>query len=299
MLALLTFFCQSYYMPLLMRLLLKRVASLPLPVSHGLGALLGMLSLLQSGLRRTVMDNLRQAGLYSPALLLRVAMELGKSLVELPAIWLRPLPEVTAWVREVHGWEHVENALRGGNGLIVLGPHLGCLELAGLYLAERLPITALYRRPRQDWFHQIMLAGRNRGHAHMVEPNLAGVRALYQALKRNEIAWLLPDQKASKGEGAWAPIFGRWAYMPTLLYRLHGKSGTPTVIFNCQRRPLGRGYRLEIRPLPTLPPTLDQAMRVVNGHLEKMVREQPAQYLWNYNLHRYRITETPPEGPAV
>lgn len=281
-----------------MPFLLRLVARLPLPLVHALGALLGPLGLLRPRLRAGIAGNLRHAGLYSPGLLVKVAMELGKGLLELPAIWLRPLPEATGWVREVRGWEHIEAARAGGKGLIVLGPHLGCLELAGLYLAERLPITALYRRPRQAWAHALMQAGRNRGQAHMVEPNLAGVRALLTALKRNEATWVLPDQKASKGEGVWAPMFGRWAYVPTLLYRLRDKSGAPAVIFCCERLAWGRGYRLTIEPLPELPAELDRAVRVVNRALEALIRRLPAQYLWNYPLHRQRRRETPPEGPA-
>lgn len=279
--------------------LLRLIARLPLPLTHALGAALGLLSLVQPRLRHDISDNLRHAGLFTPTLLLKVAMELGKGLLELPAIWLRPLPEVTGWVREVRGWEHVDAALRQGKGLLVLGPHLGCLELAGLYLAERLPITALYRRPRQAWFHELMLTGRNRGLGRSVEPNLAGVRALLTALKHNQAAWVLPDQKANKGEGVWAPIFGRWAYMPTLFYRLRDKSGAPAVMFCCERLSWGRGYRLSIEPLPELPADIDAAMRVVNGTLETMARRLPEQYLWNYRLHRRLVFETPPEGPAL
>jgi KDO2-lipid IV(A) lauroyltransferase len=278
--------------------LLRLFARLPLSIVHALGALLGLLSLLRPRLRQTIADNLRQAGLHTPARVRAVAMELGKGLTELPAIWLRPLAEATAWVREVEGWEHVEKARRAGKGLIVLGPHLGCLELAGIYLATRLPLTALYRRPRQEWFHELMRNGRLRGGGQLVEPNLAGVRAMFTALKRNEAIWLLPDQRANKGEGVWAPMFGRWAYLPTLLYRLRDKSGAAAVMFNCERLPHGRGYRLTIEPLPELPAELDAAVRVVNGALETMVRRVPEQYLWNYRLHRSRRGDTPPEGPA-
>lgn len=273
---------------------------LPLPLLHFLGALMGLLSLLRTRHRQGIAENLRQAGLYSPVLLIKTAMELGKGLTELVPIWLRPLDEVTGWVREVRGWEHVEAARSadkgGGKGLIVLGPHLGCLELAGLYLAARLPITALYRRPRQDWVHTMMQAGRNRGQAHMVEPNLGGVRALLTALKRNEAAWVLPDQKANKGEGGWAPLFGRWAYMPTLLYRLASASGAVPLLFCCERLSWGRGYRLIIEPLPALPSETDAAMRIVNHALEESVRRLPEQYLWSYRLHRVTAGETAPEG---
>lgn len=281
-------------MPFLIRL----VAHLPLPVLHGLGTLAGLLGLLRPRHRHLIANNLRAAGLYSPAMLGRVAMELGKGAAELPAIWLRPLAEVTGWVRAVSGWEHVEAARQSGHGLIVLGPHLGCLEMAGLYLATRLPITALYRRPRQDWVHALMQRGRNRGQGRTVQPNLAGVRALLVALKRNEAAWVLPDQRANRGEGVWAPFFGRWAYMPTLFYRLRASTGAVPLLFHCERLPAGRGYRLEIEPLPALPATTEAAIRVVNGALERMIRRHPEQYLWSYRLHRRQPDDRPPAGPA-
>lgn len=279
-----------------MLLLLRLIALLPLPLVHFLGVLLGLLSLLRPRHRRGMAENLRQAGLYSTAMLIKTAIESGKAMTELASIWLRPLEQVTGWVRGVRGWEHVEAARAAGKGLIVLGPHLGCLELAGLYLAARLPITALYRRPRQAWAHTLMQAGRNRGQARMVEPNLGGVRALLTALRRNEAAWVLPDQKANKGEGAWAPLFGRWAYLPTLLYRLAGSSGAKPLLFYCERLSWGRGYRLVIEPLPALPAESDAAMRLVNQALEASVRRLPEQYLWSYRLHRLFPGETAPAG---
>ncbi len=278
-----------------MLLFLRVFALLPLPLVHFLGVLLGLLSLLRPRHRQVIADNLRQAGLYSPGLLVKTSIEFGKGLAELMPIWLRPLDEVTGWVREVQGWEHVDAARAAGKGLIVLGPHLGCLELAGLYLAARLPITALYRAPRQAWAHKLMQSGRNRGQAKMVEPNLGGVRALLTALKHNEAAWVLPDQKANKGEGAWAPWFGRWAYMPTLLYRLAGASGAEPLLFYCERLGWGRGYRLIIEPLPALPGETKVAMRIVNLALEASVRRIPEQYLWSYRLHRLNANETPPQ----
>lgn len=276
-------------------LFLRLFASLPLPVVHLVGAILGLLSMLRGRHRRVIANNLRQAGIYSPALLVRVSVELGKGITELAPIWLRPLAQVTGWVREVRGWEHVEAARREGKGLIVLGPHLGCLELAGLYIAARLPITALYRRPPQDWAHEMMQSGRNRGRARMVEPNLGGVRALLTALRRNEAAWVLPDQKANKGEGAWVEYFGRQAYMPTLLYRLAGASGARPLLIRCERLSWGRGYRLVIEPLPELPADTGEAMGIVNHALEESVRRLPAQYLWTYRIHRRR-RDTPPQG---
>jgi KDO2-lipid IV(A) lauroyltransferase len=274
------------------------VSRLPLPLLHLLGAKLGLLALLRGRHRRLIADNLRHAGLYSPRMVIKVGMELGKMLLELPAIWLRPLSEVTGLIREVHGWEHVEAGLQRGNGLIVLGPHQGCLELAGLYLASRMPMIALYRKPRQEWFHELMQRGRSGTLGRAVEPNLAGVRALFKALKQNEAAWVLPDQHANDGDGIWTPFLNRWAYMPTLLYRLHDKTHASLLLFQCERLSWGKGYRLIIEPLPDLPADTAAATRIVNRILEERIRQQPEQYLWSYRLHRISGSERPPEGPA-
>lgn len=279
---------------------LRLFARLPLPLVHFLGGAVGLLGLLRVRHRRMIADNLRQAGLYSPGLLLRVARELGKGVLELVPIWLRPLDQATGLVRAIEGWEHLEAARAQGKGVIVLGPHLGCLELAGLFIAARMPITALYRRPRQDWVHAMMQAGRNRGQARMVEPGLSGVRALLRALKANEAAWVLPDQATNKGEGQWAQFFGRWAYMPTLLYRLRAATGAATLMFACERLPWGRGYRLWIEPLPDLPQDAAAAATRVNGRVEALVRRFPSQYLWSYRFYRRMQPDVapPPEGDA-
>lgn len=276
--------------------LLGLFARLPLPVIHGIGAALGVLSLMLPRPRRVIGDNLRQAGLYSPRRLLRCGAELGKGMLELPAIWMRPLTEVTGWVRATDGWEHVEAARAAGRGMILLGPHLGCLELAGLYVAARMPITALYRRPRQDWVHAMMMTGRARGQARMVEPDLRGVRALRTALRNNEAAWVLPDQKANRGDGQWLKFLGRWAYLPTLAPRLRDSSGAAVLLFHCRRLAWGRGFHLTITPLDLPADDLPASGAAINAALETLIRALPEQYLWLYQIHRLRGDDVTPDG---
>lgn len=282
-----------------MRLLLALFARLPLPLVHALGALLGPLALLRPRHRQVTVDNLRQAGLYTPWRTVRTAMELGKSVLELPRIWHLPLERLCGWVRQVEGWEHVEAARAQGHGVILMGPHLGSLEMAGTWLAGRVPVTYLYQRLRQDAYNDIMTRSRRRGLATLAEPNLKGVRALLTALRRKEMAWILPDQTANEGEGFWQCFFGRWAYMPTLPYRLLTTEGATGLLFYCQRLPWGRGYRLHFEPLPELPAEAGAASRLVNTRMEAMIRALPEQYLWNYRIHRRRDFMPPPPGEST
>lgn len=253
-----------------------------------------MLSLIFSPrLRQDIAANLAQAGLGRPGLRMRAAMELGKGILELMPIWLRPLEHTLKLVKDCQGWAHVEAAVAKGKGVVLLTPHLGSQELAGLYFAPKWPVVALYRRPRQRWFHELMLAGRNRGKLITVEPGILGVRAMLKALKRNEFTFILPDQAASKGDGAWQPFFGRLAYMPLLPYRLLESSGATPLLVYAERLSFGRGFRLHIEPLD-LPTDPVQAGAEVNRHIEAAVRRHPEQYLWNYRIYRQSGHMPPP-----
>ena len=280
--------------------LLRLVSRLPLPLAHGLGALLGVpVFLFRRRLASDILANLRQAGLYAPTQALAAASGLGRGVMEMLLVWLRPLATVTGWVREVRGWEHVEAAHAHGKGLLILTPHLGCWELAGIYYGARLPMTALYRPPRQPWVHQIMKAGRERGRITTVPPGRPGVRALLAALKRNEAAFILPDQVANKGEGAWVPFFGRPVYMPILPYRLLQSTGATPLLFFGERLTWGRGYRLHILSLPPLPAEPEGAAAAVNAEIERLIRAHPAQYLWSYRIFRRHRGMAPPEEGAA
>ena len=299
MLALRLFFGQSPVPTPFMHALFRLVAWLPLPLLHAIGALLGLLAYaLRPRLRRDMRDNLAQAGLDSSGMRLAAAAELGKGVLELFPIWLRPLNTALKLVRERRGWEHVEAAVAKGQGVVLLCPHLGSQELAGLSFAPDFPVTALYRRPRQDWFHRLMLAGRQRGQLTTVEPGVRGVRAMLKALKRNEFVFILPDQAASKGDGAWLPFFGRPAFMPVLPYRLIEATGATPLLVYAERLTWGRGFRLWVEPLPALPADTAAAGAIVNARLATAIRQHPAQYLWNYRIYRYRrgLMPAPPES---
>lgn len=274
--------------------ILRLISRLPLPVLHGLGTVLGWVALWRSRYRGRLTNNLTLAGLYDPHLLRTAAAELGKGLAELPFIWLAPLGRVFGTVRDVHGWHHLEAAQDAGRGVLLLAPHLGCWEICGMYIAHRIPTTALYTPPRQGWVHDMMKAGRERSGVQTVPPGTAGVRALLTKLRECQAVFILPDQTANKGEGQWLPFLASPAYMPSLPYRLLERTGaTPLLVF-ARRLPRGRGYDLHIEPIPTLADGATHSQGVViNQALSNLIRQYPEQYLWNYSIYRRRYDMPP------
>jgi Kdo2-lipid IVA lauroyltransferase/acyltransferase len=152
-----------------------------------------------------------------------------------------------------------------------------------MYVAQRVPLTALYRPPRQRWLEPLMIRGRTRGGANVAPATLRGVRTLYKALQRGEAVGLLPDQAPQTGEGVWANFFGRPAYTMTLVRRLQKQTGAAVFFVFAERLSKGRGYVLHLEAYKG--DELDET--ALNRAIEDMVRRCPTQYLWSYN--RYKV----------
>jgi KDO2-lipid IV(A) lauroyltransferase len=271
-----------------MIVLFRLLARLPLSWLHGAGRALGWIVYLASPVYASRMrENLRASGIYADAkdfgrALHECVAETGKAAVETVKMWFAPLEEVTALV-ECRTWSVVEEAQREGRGVILLTPHLGCFEIAALYIAQRVPLTSLYRPPRQRWLEPLMTSGRNRGQARVSPATLRGVRTLYKALRNGEAIGLLPDQAPQVGEGAWADFFGRPAYTMTLVRRLQKQTGAAVIFVVAERLPESKGYELRFERYRGA--QLDE--RELNREIEGLIRRCPTQYLWSYN--RYKI----------
>jgi KDO2-lipid IV(A) lauroyltransferase len=283
-----------------MRWVLRLAGRLPLSWLHSAGAALGWLAYWSSpSYAARLRENLYASGVCAGALqcdaLRRAAIaEAGKSVAELAAVWFGADEKVMRLV-ECEQWDVVERARARGAGVIFLTPHLGCFEISALYGAQRMPLTVLYRPPKQRWLEPLMAAGRSRWQATMAPANLRGVRMLYRALARGESVGLLPDQAPGMGEGAWAHFFGRPAYTMTLVKRLQQASGAGVIMAFAERLPAGRGYRLFLEEIAT--DGLDET--ALNRAVEAQVRRRPEQYLWSYN--RYKVpagAEPPPAAKA-
>lgn len=274
----------------------KLLALLPLSLVHALGWLLGWLQYFTSREAASLLrENLEESGVCRDDASLRRTLrqnvgESGKGLLETFAVWQRDATQVLSWVRHCNGWDAVEAAYAEGKGIIFLTPHLGCFEITSLHIATTYPITILYRPPKQKWLLPLIQAGRARGKATLAPATTRGVRDLLQALKRKETVGILPDQIPAKGEGEWAPFFGRAAYTMTLASRLAEKTGAAVIMVFGERLPRGRGFHLHFTRLP------DGAINTVEGlnrAIETQVRQCPQQYLWSYNRYKVRRRAKP------
>ena len=283
-----------------MVLIFRLLSHLPLCWLHRIGAVLGWLAWLASPTyRRHMRENMVLALGEAEARRVRSAAiaNAGRSALELPRIWLRPLEETAALVVKVSGLELVDAATRAGRGIVYLTPHLGCFEVTAQYMSTHAPVTVLYRPPKQAWLQTMILAGRARAQLHLAAADLAGVRTLLKALKRGEAVGMLPDQAPRLGEGRWIDFFGKPAYTMTLAARLT-ESGAAVIVVWAERLPAGAGYHFHLQaPTEPLHGSTEQRAQQINRELELLIRQCPQQYLWAYNRYkRPRGVEAPQEG---
>jgi KDO2-lipid IV(A) lauroyltransferase len=280
-----------------MLLLCRLVAALPLAAVHSLGALIARIAFaVAGGERRRLDENLRCAGYGDPALRRSVIEESGKTLLELPWIWLRPQEEIVKLVRDVVNPEVFLQAKERGKGIIFLTPHLGCFEASAQFASLHSPITVMFRPPRQRILEPLLRAGRARGNIRIATADRKGVFALLRALRNGETVGILPDQVPSRGEGEWAEFFGRPAYTMALATRLRDATGATVVLAFCERLPRATGYRIHLRSMPKPQPG-ESAARHLNRALEDLIREKPEQYLWSYNRYKVPPGVAPPNVP--
>lgn len=268
---------------------LRLIAALPLPLLHFAGTLLGLLLWLVPNRQRQISaDNLQRCFPdLTPAarrrLLRRSLIESGKGVTELPLLLFAPPQRVLPLLREVEHEQLLIDALAQQQGVIACTPHLGCWELAGLYLSHRFGITTLYRPPRLRRFEALLRTARERCGATLVPTNQRGVRALYQTLNRGGLVGVLPDQDP-RAAGICVPLFGVPANTMTLLPRLIQRSGAAVVFGYAERLSWGRGYRLHILAPPAAIADGDPAIaaRALNQGVERCINATPTQYLWSY-----------------
>jgi KDO2-lipid IV(A) lauroyltransferase len=265
--------------------LFRLFSLLPLPILHAIGVTTGWIVYLASPRYRCrLKDNIAQAH-FSDHLHAAIG-EAGKSAFELPFIWCAPPERVLKKVR-IENWKVIDDALVAGNGIIFLTPHLGCFEVSAQIAASKLPLTVLYRPPKQAALKPLIEDARARQNLALAPANLSGVRSLFKVLKRNGAIGLLPDQVPQHGEGVWADFFSKPAYTMTLPGKLAQMTNAAIVLAFAERLPYGKGYVLHLSSFAIEKDrSPEQQASAINGAMEKLIARCPAQYFWSYNHYK-------------
>jgi KDO2-lipid IV(A) lauroyltransferase len=221
-------------------------------------------------------------------LLSRHLRSVGLSIVEMGIGWFTPIETLRRRV-EIRGLEHLEAALEGGKGALLLTAHFTPIEI-GVGVLEDFPgtVNSLYRPQRNALMDYLILRGRRRFASAQVPRD--NVRALIRLLKRNEAVLYMPDQTYLGNQSALIPFFGEPAMTNIATSKIAKISGAPVLPYWFRRKPDERSYEVEIcAPLEDFPTedAIADTRRLV-GLLEERIRKTPEQYLWIYKKFKRR-----------
>jgi KDO2-lipid IV(A) lauroyltransferase len=285
-------------------LLFRLLSVLPLRILHALGAALGWaLYCTAPAYRRRLAGNLPASIPDRRRVLRRAIGETGKQALELAWVWSRPPEQILARL-QVEDADRFDAIVRQDRAILMLTPHLGCFEVIaqGHTLREigrTRPMLALYRVPRKAALRPLFEHARARNGLRLAPADLSGVRLMLRALRERQVVGLLPDQVPSRGEGVWAPFFGRPAFTMTLPGRLARAHDAVVILVFARRLPRGAGYRIqwELLAEPMSGEPQEDAARI-NRAMERLILRCPEQYLWSYN--RYKVPAgAPAPGKSV
>lgn len=180
---------------------------------------------------------------------------------------------------EFRNFDLLDDHLEKGNGVILMGWHFTCLDLAGLLFSlHGAPCSTLYRQhdnPMLEWF---FTNGRKR-FSHPVERQKT--RQMLRAMRNNHCIWYAPDQDLGRKGTAFVPFFGHPAATTLATTKMHQLNNSPLVKLDCWRKPDNSGYILEINNVENFPSDSEEKdAALINKAIEAGIRKAPTQYMW-------------------
>lgn len=278
--------------------LISIIRYLPLPLLHTIAWPMGwLLYLLHNKQRHIAEINLKLcfpewSNKKQNKLVRQSMVETSKTILESLKLWQCSEKKILGYIRHIKGRELLDDKQ---HGIILIIPHLGNWEMVGFYCSSKMSMTSMYRQQKSAYLNRIMTEGRQRLGAHLVPATNKGVKYLLQALNKNELIAVLPDQNPSKGMQMFVPFFGITTNTPVLPVRLAQKTGATIILAYAERLPRGQGYNLNFEAVSDnlYNEDLAQATTAMNRELEDLIRKKPQQYWWGYSRFRQR-----PEGEA-
>jgi KDO2-lipid IV(A) lauroyltransferase len=277
---------------------LKTLAIAPAPLANAIArACVRLLDLAIPRLRRTAMRNLQLAlpgqaqahgrivdGVFNSIARLLVAFS------KFPSIHRG---NVGRWIR-YEGYEHYEDAVRRGKGVLFATAHLGNWELSAYaHALLSSPMHVVVRPLDNPLIDRVVERYRTLSGNRLIQKK-DFARALLQALRDNQAVGILVDQNATPENGAFSDFFGIPACASMGPAKIAARSGAAVIPGFAVWSERERLYVL--RFYPPVPMTGDAARDTasIQNQLESVIREYPDQWLWIHRRWKTRPAGEPP-----
>jgi KDO2-lipid IV(A) lauroyltransferase len=200
---------------------------------------------------------------------------------------------VKEWIR-YEGYEHFEEALRRGRGVLFATAHLGNWELSAFAHALLSGPMHVIVRPLDNRRIDELVARRRSLSGNKLIDKREFARPILKALHDNQAVGILVDQNASAEDGAFVDFFGVPACAFTGFAKLAAHSGAAVIPgFALWSESEGR-YVLRFDPPIEITGDAVADTARIQRHLEQVIRQSPGQWLWIHRRWRTRPAGEPP-----
>lgn len=275
-------------------LVLRALASLPLPVTRAAGLVLGELMCRANAKRRRIARiNIElcfphMAPEQRKRLLRRHFRLAGQSYLDIAFL---------AWASDrrfnrktrIVGVEHLRASLARGRRVILLAPHCLGMNVGGIVVSRQEPVFSMVKPQRDAVVNWLLDKARSRYGAPLIARH-QGLRPVLRALDKGMIFYYLPDEDFGPKRSVFAPFFGLQTATLPILGRLAERAQADVMPCFTRLLPGGRGYEVVLEPplsnFPSGDPVADAAR--MNQALENGIRRIPEQYMWTFRLFQTR-----------
>jgi Kdo2-lipid IVA lauroyltransferase/acyltransferase len=192
------------------------------------------------------------------------------------------------------GVEKVKEALKAGQGVLLLGAHLGNWEWMAIRLAaDQIPVHAIARPLRNPFVYKFVTNIRQSTGLGLVSKYGAS-RETRTLLKNNQVVAILMDQHERQG-AVWIQFFGREASTTTLPARLALRCNPtifPITFLRSKKGPARfvYGNPIPIKQTGDFKKDLFENTQLQMQVLEHEIRKQPEYWLWMHKRWRSPAT---------
>lgn len=265
---------------------------LPLRINHLIGSIIGRILYLTKSKACSIVDkNIRLCLPYLPReehekLVRKNLIETGKNITECWLIWRNSISRNQKLIKATNGSHYLDSS----RPTILLVPHFGCWELVAKAVTLYKPATFLYKELQDEEKNNFLLANRQKGDLTMVSGSKSGLLALSRQLKKSGVIGILPDQDPGENGGLIAPFLSQETRSMTLLVKMAKKYNANIILAWADRLDFGMGFELNFKHVGVLTNEgLLADVTAQNSVIEKLIKTNPEQYLWNYKRFRQNI----------
>lgn len=203
----------------------------------------------------------------------------GAGLIETAMGWWTDEKTIHSMVT-CDGREHLEAAIAQGRGVILVGAHFSCLDLAGKLINQYFDIYAVYREQKNQMVDYCLRKGRSTGLVALIDNR--DTRKIVKTIRAGQVVWFAPDHDLGKKVSVFAPFFKQEAATVNATSKIAKMTGAPVVFCSNHRNSDNLSYTVKLTPvIADFKNSDDVAIAtLINRTIADHIMIDPAQYYW-------------------